>query len=118
MTRIYAGQQGKRCILTARGHATGSVAVCAAISGIVYALAGYLVNAQAEKRVEILTQRLESGDAALEFLADAGAAEAFSMAVIGLLQIQKAHPELVLVEGREKTEKSCGIRGEKEAALC
>ena len=41
MTTVYAERDGTRYTLFANGHATGHPEVCAAISGILYALGGY-----------------------------------------------------------------------------
>lgn len=98
MTQIYAERDGRRCILSARGHATGSVEACAAISGILYALAGYMANAAQERYVEFYTWEVESGEVTMDFNGDEGTDAAFEMAVIGLLQVAKAHPEQVCVE--------------------
>ncbi len=102
MTRIYAEKDGPRCILSAQGHATGSVEACAAVSGILYALAGYVTNAMRERHVEVFTWRMESGDVQLDFNGDDGTEAAFETAVIGLAQIAQAHPEQVCVEYREE----------------
>lgn len=59
MTQVYAERDGQRCILSAQGHATGSVEACAAVSGILYALAGYVTNAMRERYVEVYTWRME-----------------------------------------------------------
>lgn len=101
MTRVYIEQDGDRCILSARGHATGSEQVCAAISGILYALAGYLTNAVRERYVEIYEYRIKSGDVRLDFNGDGGTTAAFEMAVIGLLQIEQGSPGYVSVKIRE-----------------
>ena len=93
MTQVYAERDGQRCILSAQGHATGSVEACAAVSGILYALAGYVTNAMRERYVEVYTWRMESGDVQLDFDGDDGTAAAFEMAVIGLAQVAQAHPE-------------------------
>lgn len=74
------------------GHATGSERVCAAISGIVYALAGYLVN---DTETEMLTQWMEPGDTSLQFICGERGLAAMQMACIGLMQIEKAEPEYV-----------------------
>lgn len=100
MTRIYAEMDGPRCTISAQGHATGSVEACAAISGILYALAGYVTNAKLERPVEVYTWTMESGKVLLDFNGDAGTTAAFEMAVIGLLQIAEAHPEQVCMEAR------------------
>lgn len=137
MTRIYAEMDGPRCTISAQGHATGSVEACAAISGILYALAGYVTNrighpittqhsgrdgkrkqsgeselsgapgsegcgasADEERPVEVYTWMMESGKVLLDFNGDEGTTAAFEMAIIGLLQIAKAHPEQVCMEVR------------------
>ena len=81
MTQVYAGRDGQRCILSAQGHATGSVEACAAVSGILYALAGYVTNAMRERYVDVCTWRMESGDVQLDFNGDDGTAAAFEMAL-------------------------------------
>ena len=95
MTTIQARRSsgGFRCAIRASGHATGSEKACAAVSAILYALAGYLKNAEADRRLPVL----ESGDAVLDFWADEEAKGAFEMAVIGLAQVAKAEPERVSV---------------------
>ena len=45
MTKVRAMRRGDHYAVHARGHATGSPQVCAAISGLLYALAGYARNA-------------------------------------------------------------------------
>ena len=106
MTQVYAERDGQRCILSAQGHATGSVEACAAVSGILYALAGYVTNAMRERYVEVYTWRMESGDVQLDFNGDDGTAAAFEMAVIGLAQVAQAHPEQVQVECGAKSGKA------------
>ena len=94
MTQVYAERSGNRCILSAKGHATGSPEVCAGVSAILYALAGYLINHD----IKISEQRMEDADVHLEFTGGEGAVAAYEMAVIGLLQIEKAHPEFIQVK--------------------
>lgn len=89
MTDITIQESGRCYRLTAVGHATGSREVCAAVSGIVYALGGYLKNLEAAGKVSISTFMLESGAAEIEAYGDA-AYPAFGMAAVGL-QIGRAH---------------------------
>lgn len=96
MTNITIQSDGWRHRLTAVGHAAGSREVCAAVSGIVYALGGYLKNLERAGAVELRTFQLESGDAGLEALGDAARAP-FEMAAVGLLQIAAKYPEQVRV---------------------
>lgn len=102
MTWVYAELAEGRYHLSARGHATGSEQGCAFISGILYALAGYLVNAEAEGHARIGRLKLEPGDVAIRAEGDGRVGAAFDMAVIGLRQLEKQHPELVRVEIAEK----------------
>ena len=85
---------GEVCRLSVDGHATGSPEVCAGVSAVVYALAGYLTNRVPEAEI-----RLDSGRAQISCR---GQRAMFEMAWIGLAQIEKAHPEFIRVEcGRE-----------------
>lgn len=103
MTRIYTEVDGRRCILAAQGHATGSERACAAVSAIVYALAGYVANAElAGRKVERYTWEMGSGDVQLDFRGDAGVRAAFEMAAIGLAQIARAYPDQVQAESWEE----------------
>ena len=94
MTRVRARRRGRRCSLEARGHAAGSREVCAAVSGILYALAGYLANAGCR----VYQKRMESADVLLEFGQGRGGLAAWRMAVVGLKQLEQAYPELVRLE--------------------
>ncbi|MBD5161432.1 MAG: ribosomal-processing cysteine protease Prp [Oscillibacter sp.] len=98
MTWVYAEAADGRFLLSARGHATGSEAGCAFISGILYALAGYLSNAEAEGCARIGRMKLEPGDVSIRAQGGERIQAAFDMAVIGLLQLEKQYPELVRVE--------------------
>lgn len=86
MTRVMFTAEGERFSLSAVGHAVGSVQACAAISGLFYALAGYLKRAGAEG----LRVRLESGDARVEARGGAEVRAAFEMAVVGMEMVGKA----------------------------
>ena len=91
MTTGYAELEGGRCLLVLDGHATGSPSVCAAISGLVYALAGYLTNAEREPgRVRIHA----SGDDRC-----VGACEAV---LLGLCQLAESEPDYLRMEISEE----------------
>ncbi len=98
MTWVYAKLESGRYFLSAKGHAVGSEQGCAFISGILYALAGYLVNAEAEGHARLGRMKLEPGDVAIRAEGDERTEAAFDMALIGLRQLEKEHPELVKVE--------------------
>lgn len=95
MTKIYTETDGDRHILSAKGHATGSVEVCAAISGILYALAGYLTL---EESAKVNRHHMESANVLLDYSGGDRVESAYSMAMVGLLQLRDAYPELVEVK--------------------
>lgn len=102
MTTVTIRKTGRAYRLTAVGHATGNPAVCAAVSGIVYALGGYLRNLERAGDVELAVFRLEPGDAALEAYSIGPAADRardpFGMAAVGLMQLAAQFPEQVRVD--------------------
>lgn len=83
-------------MLELEGHATGDPAVCAALSALVYALAGYLMSAQAGGSLHLEALELEPGRAYLH--ATGGGGEAYRMALIGVKELSTAYPQLVAVE--------------------
>ena len=99
MTKVLAEIGEKYCALAARGHADGSETVCAAVSGLVYALAGFLENAADDGVIIWIDRKLESGDAVLSvFHCESEAiVSVYQMAVVGLLQIEQLYPALVEV---------------------
>ena len=83
----FEAQEDAR-LLTLRGHATGSPAVCAAASAIVYALAGWLQHYRpAEAQV-----RLKPGDGWLLCRGDEQVDIAFQIALTGLAQLGFSYP--------------------------
>lgn len=100
MTRVMIDLQDRYWSISAVGHATGSEEVCAAISGLIYALAGYLENAVQDGMARWIDCKLEPGDAVLVVSAEEAEESitaVFHMATIGLLQIEKAHPKYIHV---------------------
>ena len=100
MTQVIARRDGDRCYLSATGHATGSREVCAGVSAIFYALAGYLENAAMDRQLEVSVLRLEPGDAVIEFEADEQARAAWEMAALGLAQMAKSYPQYLVSDFR------------------
>ena len=83
----FEAQEDAR-LLTLRGHATGSPAVCAAASAMVYALAGWLRHYRpAEAQVS-----LKSGDSWLLCRGDDTVDTAFQIALTGLAQLGFSYP--------------------------
>lgn len=98
MTSVYIEKDGDRHILSAQGHATGKPEVCAAVSGLLYALAGYLANIIQEEYIEFYESRMESGDVFLDLNGGPRVETAFDLVTVGLLQIAKQHPEYIQVD--------------------
>lgn len=101
MTRAEVELRGDRYLLTVEGHAEGSVAVCAAVSAIVYALSGYVFNAAGHVKA-LECNELRSGRARIECTADASVGAAFRMAGIGLTQVARAYPLFLDARYREE----------------
>ncbi len=80
--------------LEMRDHATGSEAVCAGASAIVYALAGYLTN----RAPDDLVLTLRAGDAWVQCRRCRETETAFEVARVGLLQMAKSYPQYIQVE--------------------
>ena len=90
--------------LSLRGHAEynpGNDIVCAGVSAIAYALAGYIINAPGHVR-EMIALSLESGEAEISVRGDERIAAAIDMALIGILQISAKYPQKVQVKGWKK----------------
>ena len=100
MTTVWAAvPQRKERAIVVQGHATGSDRVCAAVSGLLYALAGYLTNA---KGVEIQTIRMEDAYVCLKWTGGKRDLAALQTVCIGLMQIEKANPDFIKTEISEK----------------
>ncbi len=98
MTEIYLKRRGNLYTVRAKGHAVERADVCAAISTLLYTLAGYLANCP---EVLLRKQRLLPGDAAVEFGGGKAARMAFDMITVGFLQLEQAAPGALRVTVRE-----------------
>lgn len=94
MTSITIRECGGRWRLDAAGHATGSREVCAAVSAIVYALGGRLLELEEAGRARVTALRLESGEAEIEAEGE-GARDAFAVAGTGFSQLAERYPEYI-----------------------
>lgn len=93
MTQIRVISNGDRYLrMSCNGHAD-TEAVCAGISAICYSLSGWCENNR--HHLKFLSHTENSGNYTILIEGDECANSAFEMAVIGLLQIQKAHPKEV-----------------------
>ena len=91
MIRVCLEKEEKDIRLTLSGHAnyapTGSDIVCAAVSGILYALIGYLVNLGKEN---FRINALRAGYA--DLLCGEEYAEILKLVAIGLMQLEATYP--------------------------
>jgi len=96
MTKVIYREYGDYRYLAAKGHATGDdEKICAGISAIMYALAGFLTN---EHGIHVNAIQLESGDAVIEAGDTERLKAAFDMALIGLMQLARKWPEYVEID--------------------
>jgi uncharacterized protein YsxB (DUF464 family) len=93
MTEVIIRRDGQIFYVSAQGHATGSVEVCAAVSALMYTLDGYLNNAP----VRIYEERFEPGDVLLRFEGGVEAETAFNMTAVGLQMLELSFPDHVSV---------------------
>lgn len=96
MIKASFKREGEDLRLTVRGHADyapkGSDIVCAAASGLIYALAGYLINL---KRRGFRINAIEDGYA--DIICDKEYEEALKLICIGLIQLEATYPDFVSV---------------------
>ena len=95
MTRVTAQAEKGKYYIKADGHAMGSSEVCAAVSGIVYALAGYLENSESIACEEVT---LSEGRAEFRFVGADDAEAVYLMTLIGLCQIEEQYPEYIEIK--------------------
>ncbi len=90
MTRVTARYGRDGCGIESVGHA-GTPESCAAVSAILWALAGWCQN-------NVGSFRMGRGAAHIAMPRIGGADAVMDLAVIGLMQVQKAAPDDVRVE--------------------
>ena len=100
MTDVYVEKDGNRYLLSAKGHATGSVEACNYITGVLYSLAGYVKNAEAMGFAEVFKLEIAAGDVTVHCRGDERVNAACDMAMIGLMQLERAMPDMIRVETR------------------
>lgn len=102
MTKGYAEMDDSRCFLSLYGHATGSCEVCAAISALAYAMAGYLTNAELEGRAEVYTMKMEGGSVVIHASGDERCVGACEAVLLGLRQIAEQYPDYLSMDFLEE----------------
>jgi len=103
MVNITFKSGGGKYRLEMEGHATKNPAVCAACSALAYTFLGWAANADLIGKARLRDVEDKQGYMRLEFESEAPEAETVSEAImLGFLQIEQAHPELVsITEERE-----------------
>lgn len=104
MVFISAVSEGREFVLEAHNHA-GDSKVCAGVSAIIYALAGWCDNEIKEGHCII---ELAPGSAFIGFKGGKKAETAYDVTVLGLKQIERSHPDEIVVELRGKKFKNWG----------
>lgn len=98
MTKVYIERDGDRFTIDAAEHA-GATDACNFITGILYAFAGYVKNAEAEGFAEVYGIDIDTQNA--RFLVhcrgDERVEAAFCAAVIGLRQLEAVRPENISI---------------------
>ena len=94
MTQVYLEQAGRKFMVKCQGHATGSVEACAAVSCLVYTLAGWLRNTS----VLMVKEKLEDGDALIQFCGGDATETAYDMIAVGFLQLQAQYGDYISVD--------------------
>ncbi len=87
MVDITIERRGDRYAITQDGHADGNPELCAAVSSLIFAIAGWAHNAEG---VSIDTETLEPGCSRLVFTGPGCSCDSvFLLATVGFLQLQK-----------------------------
>lgn len=94
MTQVKLTQDGNKYTVTATGHATGSVEMCAAISSLLYALDGWLANSD----VIVSEKRMDDADVHIVFVGGERCETVFDMVTIGFLRLQETDRERIKVD--------------------
>lgn len=110
MTRVLISHEAMRGdgweqivhILCAKGHATGSETVCAAISATLYGLSGYLVNLRENGQAFESQNEMGGGNVFLAYWGegdedDLRIRSAYDMTEITLKQLAQAYPKYIRV---------------------
>lgn len=94
MTEIFAHAENNHYSITASNHA-GSHDACVMVSAIMYALAG---ATKTNPKVLALSTHLRDGYAEINYHSkDPTGEEDFRMAVVGLMQVELAYPDDIIV---------------------
>ena len=93
MTKVTFARYGDAFMVEARGHATGSKEVCAAVSVLMTTLAGYAAN-----RATPLEIRLAPGDSIVQFFGGKEAEAVYDAMRIGFMQLAASYGKFLRIE--------------------
>ena len=86
----------------ARDVQSAGTQVCAAISALAYAMAGYLTNAELEGRAEVYTMKMEGGSVVIHASGDERCVGACEAVLLGLRQIAEQYPDYLSMDFLEE----------------
>ena len=93
MTEITLRRDWDRYEVVASGHAVGFPEVCAAVSTLIFSLDAFIHNTP----ILLIQERLEPGDALLQFSGGKEAEDAFDFVTLGFLMLQDQYPDVIQV---------------------
>ena len=99
MVTVELLRDGITYTVTAKGHATGSPEMCAAVSTLMTTLAGWAANA---KDARLLDDKLDPGSARVSWRGIGASSEVFRLVEIGLRQLAASYPALISVTLTER----------------
>ena len=90
--RLHYGAEMR---VEADGHATGSPALCAAVSCLAYTLKGWLANAE---DVIVTENSMEDGSICFAWGGGAGSETVMDFLMVGFIELMETEPERITVE--------------------
>ena len=96
MTDVIYVHDGARYMITADGHADRNDS-CNFINGILWALAGYVANAETRHDAQSVVLETESGHMEVSCTGNELVGAVYEAALIGLLQLEKTRPEAISI---------------------
>ena len=91
MTWVYLKRNGRHYTVSCNGHATGSVEVCAAVSCLIYTLAGWLKNSS----IKVQEESIKDGEVLIRFHGGQAARAVFDLLSVGFLQLEQQYGDYI-----------------------
>ena len=96
MTNVYLERSGDRYTVHCKGHATGSVEVCAAVSALTVSLGEWLI----QTKTEVLRERVKDAEIYLCFRGGEAAKAVFDMMCLGFGKLEERYGEYIKVNAK------------------